>query len=182
MPCSPGVPGPPGVIRVEDIGDTWVKLQWTKGAEHNSPILYYTIQTRHYWALNEDDWKNASTCESACCGCFTPAAQRCDSLFFFPHLAPSVLDGSVERAEVTDLYSWLEYQFRIIATNEYGSGEASIPSLKIKTWDSGKKRVHRLVLLIGFEKKQTTKTLASQKLPGFLSSCGFTDGHLWLWR
>lgn len=49
---------------MEDIGDTWVKLQWTKGAEHNSPILYYTIQTRHFWALNEDDWKNASTCES----------------------------------------------------------------------------------------------------------------------
>lgn len=51
--------------------------------------------------------------------------------------APSFLDGSVERAEVTDLYPWLEYQFRIIATNEHGSGEASIPSLKIKTWDAG---------------------------------------------
>uniref|UniRef100_A0A665THD0 Contactin 1b n=1 Tax=Echeneis naucrates TaxID=173247 RepID=A0A665THD0_ECHNA len=97
-----GVPGPPGVIRVEEIGDTWVKLLWSKGAEHNSPILYYTIQTRHYWALYEDDWRNASTCE----------------------------------AEVTDLYPWMEYQFRIIATNEYGSGEASIPSLKIKTWDA----------------------------------------------
>uniref|UniRef100_A0A665TNM8 Contactin 1b n=1 Tax=Echeneis naucrates TaxID=173247 RepID=A0A665TNM8_ECHNA len=106
-----GVPGPPGVIRVEEIGDTWVKLLWSKGAEHNSPILYYTIQTRHYWALYEDDWRNAST-------------------------SPTVLDGSVERAEVTDLYPWMEYQFRIIATNEYGSGEASIPSLKIKTWDA----------------------------------------------
>lgn len=55
--------------------------------------------------------------------------------------APSFLDGNTERAEVTDLYAWMEYQFRIIATNEYGSGEASIPSLKIKTWDSSKKRV-----------------------------------------
>lgn len=62
-PQTPGVPGPPGVIQVEEIGDTWVKLWWTKGAEHNSPILYYTIQTRHYWALYEDDWRNASTCE-----------------------------------------------------------------------------------------------------------------------
>lgn len=60
-------------------------------------------------------------------------------------LAPSVLDGSVERADVTDLYSWMEYQFRIIATNEYGSGEASIPSLKIKTWDSGEERFDRQV-------------------------------------
>uniref|UniRef100_A0AAX7UCX0 Contactin 1b n=1 Tax=Astatotilapia calliptera TaxID=8154 RepID=A0AAX7UCX0_ASTCA len=106
-----GVPGPPGVIRVEEIADTWVKLWWTKGAEHNSPILYYTIQTRHYWALYEDDWRNAST-------------------------SPTVLDGSMEKAEVTDLYPWMEYQFRIIATNEHGSGEASIPSLKIKTWDA----------------------------------------------
>lgn len=55
--------------------------------------------------------------------------------------APSFLDGNTERAEVTDLYAWMEYQFRIIATNEYGSGEASIPSLKIKTWDSSKTRV-----------------------------------------
>lgn len=46
----------------------------------------------------------------------------------------------MERAEVTDIYPWLEYQFRIIATNEHGSGEASIPSLKIKTWDAGKER------------------------------------------
>uniref|UniRef100_A0A8D3DG18 Contactin 1b n=1 Tax=Scophthalmus maximus TaxID=52904 RepID=A0A8D3DG18_SCOMX len=106
-----GVPGPAGVIRVEEIGDTWVKLLWSKAAEHNSPILYYTVQTRHYWALNEDDWRNAST-------------------------SPSVLDGGMEKAEVTDLYPWMEYQFRIIATNEYGSGEASIPSLKIKTWDA----------------------------------------------
>ena len=54
--------------------------------------------------------------------------------------APAFLDGSVERAEVTDLYPWMEYQFRIIATNEYGSGEASIPSLKIKTWDARKEK------------------------------------------
>lgn len=70
----------------------------------------------------------------------------------FPHPAPTVLDGSVERAEVTDLYSWMEYQFRIIATNEYGSGEASIPSIKIKTWDSGEKSFGRLISMAGFKK------------------------------
>lgn len=43
---------------------------------------------------------------------------------------------------MTDLYPWLEYQFRIIATNEHGSGEASIPSLKVKTWDAGKDRTY----------------------------------------
>uniref|UniRef100_A0A667YDA1 Contactin 1b n=1 Tax=Myripristis murdjan TaxID=586833 RepID=A0A667YDA1_9TELE len=104
-----GVPGPPGVVRVEEIRDTSVRLLWSKGADHNSPILYYTIQARHFWALNEDDWRNTT---------------------------PAVLDGNAEMADVTDLYAWMEYQFRVIATNEYGSGEASIPSIKIKTWDA----------------------------------------------
>lgn len=58
--------------------------------------------------------------------------------------APTVLDGSVDRAEVTELHAWMEYRFRIIATNEYGSGEASIPSLMIKTWDAGKERGRQL--------------------------------------
>lgn len=60
-----------------------------------------------------------------------------------PFVSPSVptfLDGNMEKAEVTELYPWMEYQFRIIATNEHGSGEASIPSLKIKTWDACKER------------------------------------------
>lgn len=63
------------------------------------------------------------------------------NMVFHGHLclsAPTFLDGTMERADVTDLYPWMEYQFRIIAVNEYGSGEASIPSLKIKTWDAGK--------------------------------------------
>ena len=60
---SPGVPGPPGVLRVEEIRDSSIKLAWSKGGDHNSPILYYTIQTRHFWALNEDDWRVATTCE-----------------------------------------------------------------------------------------------------------------------
>lgn len=77
----------------------------------------------------------------------------------FPCPAPTVLDGSVERAEVTDLYSWMEYQFRIIATNEYGSGEASIPSLKIKTWDSGENSFVRLICRIGL-KNQTNKNIS----------------------
>uniref|UniRef100_A0A8C6SVX1 Contactin 1b n=1 Tax=Neogobius melanostomus TaxID=47308 RepID=A0A8C6SVX1_9GOBI len=101
-----GKSGPPGVIRVDEIGDTYVKLEWTKGAEHNSPITHYTVQTRFFWALHDDDWRDAST--------------------------PTVIDGSLEKADVTGLFPWMEYQFRIIAHNEYGAGEASIPSLKIK--------------------------------------------------
>lgn len=54
----------------------------------------------------------------------------------------------MERVEVTDLYPWMEYQFRIIATNEHGSGEASIPSLKIKTWDARKDKETFLKIVI----------------------------------
>ena len=46
-------------------------------------------------------------------------------------------------ADVTDLFPWMEYQFRVIATNQYGAGEASIPSIKIKTWDACKRREKR---------------------------------------
>lgn len=148
------------MIRVDEIGDTWVKLLWSKPADHNSPILSYTIQTRHFWALNEDDWRDASTCK--CCflpvggqvalqfgitgasGLLQPTSKNVLTQFnmvFVSPSAPAFLDGSLEKAEVTDLYPWMEYQFRIIATNEHGSGEASIPSLKIKTWDAGKEKI-----------------------------------------
>lgn len=84
--------------------------------------------------------------------------------------APTFLDGNVERAEVTDLYPWMEYQFRIIATNEYGSGEASIPSLKIKTWDACKERT--LIFDISFSEDSCgLKTLMTFFL---LSSSGFS--------
>ena len=52
--------------------------------------------------------------------------------------APTILGPSAESADVTDLYPWMEYEFRIYATNEYGDGEASVPSIKIKTWDAGR--------------------------------------------
>lgn len=46
------------------------------------------------------------------------------------------LDGKAEAAKVTDLYPWMEYEFRVYAINELGEGECSVPSIKIKTWDA----------------------------------------------
>lgn len=106
-----GRPGPPGIVVVEEIGDKYVKLTWSKGADHHSPLMYYTIQTRDFWALDFEDWRTAST-------------------------SPTFLDSSAVSADVMNLFPWMEYEFRIYATNEYGDGEASVPSIKIKTWDA----------------------------------------------
>ncbi|KAJ8008778.1 hypothetical protein DPEC_G00081950 [Dallia pectoralis] len=106
-----GRPGPPGGVRVEEIRETSVKLVWNRGADHGNTIHGYTIQTRDFYALTKDDWRLATT-------------------------SPTVLNGMAVMADVVDLFPWMQYEFRVYATNEFGDGEASIPSIKIKTWDA----------------------------------------------
>uniref|UniRef100_A0AAY4ENJ2 Contactin 1 n=1 Tax=Denticeps clupeoides TaxID=299321 RepID=A0AAY4ENJ2_9TELE len=106
-----GPPGTPGGVRVTEIRDTSVKLVWKRGNEHRFPITEQKIQTRDFYALDPEDWKDART-------------------------SPAVLDGSIETAEVVDLYPFMEYQFRVFSINEMGQGESSWPSVKIKTWDA----------------------------------------------
>ncbi|KAI2665439.1 Contactin-1 [Labeo rohita] len=106
-----GLPGPPGGVRVEEIGDTSVKLRWSLGSDHGSPLIQHVVQTRDFYALDPEDWKIAST-------------------------SPVFLDGSTESTTVVDLYPWMQYEFRVHAINEFGAGENSRPSIKIKTWDA----------------------------------------------
>lgn len=58
-----GKPGPPGGVRVEEIRDTSVKLAWSLGSDHGSPLIQHIIQTRDSYALDPEDWKPAVTCE-----------------------------------------------------------------------------------------------------------------------
>lgn len=90
----------------------------------------------------------------------------------------------MEKAEVTDLYPWMEYQFRIIATNEHGSGEASIPSLKIKTWDARKDKKKLLwyvryailkILMINYFLALSTSCVSHQS--GRLRRSKWWDNH-----
>lgn len=53
-------------------------------------------------------------------------------------LAPAVVEGNTEMATVVDLFPWMEYEFRVIATNTLGTGEPSISSPKEKTLEAGK--------------------------------------------
>ncbi|XP_038625869.1 contactin-1 isoform X2 [Tachyglossus aculeatus] len=100
-----GPPGPPGGVRIDDVRDTSVALTWSRGTDNHSPISKYSIQSR---TILSDDWKDAKT-------------------------EPPNIEGNMEAARVVDLIPWMEYEFRIIATNTLGIGEPSTPSNKIKT-------------------------------------------------
>lgn len=61
--CAAGLPGPPGGVHVEEIGDTTVKIRWCLGSDHGSPLIQHIVQTRDFYALDPEDWKTASTSE-----------------------------------------------------------------------------------------------------------------------
>ena len=46
---------------------------------------------------------------------------------------PELLGGKQLSATVTDLSPWVEYEFRVLATNSIGTGEPSKPSKKART-------------------------------------------------
>ncbi|XP_068950931.1 contactin-1 isoform X1 [Petaurus breviceps papuanus] len=100
-----GPPGPPGGVRIEDIRDTSVALTWSRGSDNHSPISKYSIQTK---TILSDDWKDAKT-------------------------DPPNIEGNMESARAVDLIPWMEYEFRVVATNILGTGEPSLPSNRIKT-------------------------------------------------
>lgn len=103
-----GAPGAPGGVRVLNKSEKNITVQWSKGADNHNPISNYTIQFRE---ADSNVWKNATT-------------------------SPPIVEGNSESATVVDLFPWTDYEFRVIATNALGTGEASSPSPKDKTMDS----------------------------------------------
>uniref|UniRef100_G1P8I9 Contactin-2 n=1 Tax=Myotis lucifugus TaxID=59463 RepID=G1P8I9_MYOLU len=100
-----GPPGPPGGMVVRDIGDTTVQLSWSRGFDNHSPIAKYTLQARTPPA---GKWKQVRT-------------------------NPANIEGNAETAQVLGLTPWMDYEFRVIASNILGTGEPSGPSSKIRT-------------------------------------------------
>lgn len=49
---------------------------------------------------------------------------------------PELLGGKQLSATVTDLSSWVDYEFRVLAINSIGTGEPSKPSKKARTKDT----------------------------------------------
>ncbi|XP_054020520.1 contactin-5 isoform X2 [Dryobates pubescens] len=100
-----GPPGPPGVVIVEEITDNTATLSWSPGADNHSPIFLYNLQARSPFSLG---WQTVKT-------------------------VPDVITGDMESAMAVELNPWVEYEFRVVATNKIGTGDPSAPSRVIRT-------------------------------------------------
>ncbi|XP_063286580.1 contactin-5 [Pelobates fuscus] len=100
-----GPPGSPGVVIVEEITESTATLSWSTGVDNHSPILYYNLQARSPFSLG---WQTVKT-------------------------VPEIISGDMESAMVVDLNPWVEYEFRVVATNSIGTGDPSPSSRVIRT-------------------------------------------------
>ncbi|KAM7398986.1 hypothetical protein PAMP_018283 [Pampus punctatissimus] len=100
-----GPPGPPGVVIVEEITDTTATLSWTRGLDNHSPISTYNLQARSPFSLG---WQTVKT-------------------------DPDPVTGDMESAMAVQLNPWVEYEFRVVASNAIGTGDPSAPSRGVRT-------------------------------------------------
>ncbi|KAM9752126.1 contactin-4 isoform 1-T1 [Menidia menidia] len=100
-----GPPGPPVDCQVTEMTETSASVSWGPAMDNHSPILSYTIQARTPFSLG---WQAVTT-------------------------VPERLRGKQLSATVFDLSPWVEYEFRVLATNAIGTGEPSKPSKKART-------------------------------------------------
>ncbi|XP_010175070.1 contactin-6-like, partial [Antrostomus carolinensis] len=100
-----GPPGPPEDVKVEHVASTTAVLSWKPGIDNNSPVQIYSIQMRTPFSVG---WQAVAT-------------------------APEVINGRTHKATVVDLSPWVEYEFRVVASNSVGIGEPSRPSALLKT-------------------------------------------------
>ncbi|XP_050953393.1 contactin-3 [Labeo rohita] len=103
-----GPPDPPLDIKVDEVTETTSFVSWSPGPDNHSPVFAYNIQIRSPFSLG---WQAAKT-------------------------VPESLGGKQLTARVVELSPWVEYEFRVLATNSIGTGEPSKPSQKIRTKDT----------------------------------------------
>ncbi|MBN3297925.1 CNTN5 protein, partial [Amia calva] len=100
-----GPPGPPGIVIVEEITDTTATLSWSRGVDNHSPISTYNLQARSPFSLG---WQTVKT-------------------------DPDPVTGAMESAMAVQLNPWVEYEFRVVATNSIGTGDPSAASRVVRT-------------------------------------------------
>ncbi|XP_063071350.1 contactin-3 [Engraulis encrasicolus] len=103
-----GPPGPPETVLVEEITDSTAQLSWSPGRDNGSPITGYSVQGRTPFTVG---WQAVDT-------------------------VPEVINGNTLTATVVGLNAWVEYEFRVVASNYVGMGEPSPPSPKTRTEDA----------------------------------------------
>lgn len=124
---------------MEEITDTTAQLSWREGADNHSPVTCYSVQARTPFSVG---WQAATTGERgrADAQCL-PAGFRSvpgHALTLNPsRLVPAVIDGKTHTATVVELSPWVEYEFRVVASNKIGGGEPSLPSEKVRTEEAG---------------------------------------------
>ncbi|XP_066519423.1 contactin-4 [Hoplias malabaricus] len=100
-----GPPSPPTSLSVEELTSTTASLSWKPGPDNHSPITAYTIQARTPFSLG---WQAVTT-------------------------VPEEVGGRRLSAIVIELSPWVEYEFRVLASNALGTGEPSKPSKQVRT-------------------------------------------------
>lgn len=93
------------MVIVEEITESTATLSWSPATDNHSPISSYNLQARSPFSLG---WQTVKT-------------------------VPEVITGDMESAMAVDLNPWVEYEFRVVATNPIGTGDPSIPSRMIRT-------------------------------------------------
>uniref|UniRef100_A0A8C8H522 Contactin-3 n=1 Tax=Oncorhynchus tshawytscha TaxID=74940 RepID=A0A8C8H522_ONCTS len=100
-----GPPGAPEGLIVGEITDSTAQLSWESGPDHHSPVTTYSIQARTPFSIG---WQAVRT-------------------------VPDSVPGQMFHATVIDLNPWVDYEFRVVASNNVGVGEPSMQSKQIRT-------------------------------------------------
>lgn len=62
----------------------------------------------------------------------------CHILSLLLYADPDPVTGDLESAMAVQLNPWVEYEFRVVATNAIGTGDPSVPSRGVRTKEAGK--------------------------------------------